>query len=512
MKKTFNILEIFFILSLAYFTFRITKSNEYSLLPLFFSLALSALYFLSIGKEKLIPLFSLLSYSILLSIYLAVDKMTNGSLESFAVDGLIIILSTTTDEIFATIENIPFRKIYIAILGIIITILFFITEFKENKIITKKSVGSLILATSMILTPNFFISKTIKNILNSQNSIEEYKLAEKQKNIFRWGAYDTKKSPKSLSIIILGETTRGKNSSCNGYFRETTPNIEQSGSISFSNAISLGKHTVAATPYILTRKDLSFNGVFNETSIFSAYKEAGYKTYYISYLPEHHVGDNPINSITSEADTYIRRTSKYDDGAVNIINSLMQKNENRQLIILKIVGSHYNFYTWYPESFDFFKPSYKTIKFNSPTIKEKDILINTYDNSLRFTDHVVGKIFDLIKNKNYDITLSFISDHGIALFDDNKNWGVMEQKGNYDILYFYWANKIASERLGNKLSILESNKDKPIDASYFLDTQFEFDGISVDKTKGKSLFQPISKHNQRFVMTSSGIKDFESLP
>lgn len=60
---------------------------------------------------------------------------------------------------------------------------------------------------------------------------------------------------------------------------------------------------------ILSRKGVYDNGLFNETSIISAYKEAGYETWYVSYLSKSHIGDNEINLIANEADHYVVSTT-----------------------------------------------------------------------------------------------------------------------------------------------------------------------------------------------------------
>jgi len=60
--------------------------------------------------------------------------------------------------------------------------------------------------------------------------------------------------------------------------------------------------------------------------------------------------------------------------------------------------------------------------------------------------------------------------------------------------------------------MLIENKNFPVDASYFLDTQFELNGIVVDKKNGKNLFLPLQKEDERYVLTSRGITKYKDLP
>lgn len=448
--------------------------------------------------------------SIAVTCFLLVRKSTGFSLDLYIVEALSIASATNINEIFSFLKTVglyPFSP-----LAILILVPFVVCDFKKRKKVTYVDIIVPIFCLALFCIPkNFFINKSICRLMENMNIVIESNSKINEKNDFVWGAKNTLKQ-KTVSIVVLGETTRGLNSSINGYDRITTPYIEKENVISFSNAISLGAHTLAATPFILTRKPLDYKGIFPEKSVFSAYKEAGYKTYYISYLNQVHHGDYDLNQIFSEVDIFIKRKTPYDGEYIEIVKNILNSTEDHIFIVVKLLGSHFNFYTNYPDSFDFFKPSYKTYKFNAPDVSEKEIMLNTYDNSIRYTDYVVGNIIDLLKKTDRDATLTFISDHGICLFDDNEVWGLRQAKPNFNILYFYWLNDIAKNRLRNKVNMLIENKNFPVDASYFLDTQFELNGIVVDKKNGKNLFLPLQKEDERYVLTSRGITKYKDLP
>ncbi|MCV5958906.1 sulfatase-like hydrolase/transferase, partial [Escherichia coli] len=93
----------------------------------------------------------------------------------------------------------------------------------------------------------------------------------KDKKNFKWDSKSTI-DDKQTVVLFLGETNRGDYLHFNGYPKNTTPNLDKENLVSFKNTISQGAYTLVSTPMILSRKGVYDNGLFNETSIISAYK------------------------------------------------------------------------------------------------------------------------------------------------------------------------------------------------------------------------------------------------
>ena len=106
----------------------------------------------------------------------------------------------------------------------------------------------------------------------------------------------------------------------------------------------------------------------------------------------------------------------------------------------------------------------------------------------------------------------FISDHGTHLFEDGVHSGRYVSKESYNILYFFWANEKARNRLGNVFPILKDNTKRPVDASSFFDTQLYLSGIMTDKKKGVNLFEPQPELDARRVLAGSDILFYKKLP
>lgn len=341
----------------------------------------------------------------------------------------------------------------------------------------------------------------------TSDSFEEF--VEKKKN-FKWEAESVVKG-KSTVVVILGESTRGNHMSINGYSRKSTPLLENQKLINFSNAISNGVHTLVGTPFILTRKPLENRYIYTaypEKSFISAYKEAGYKTYYISYEKNVVEGDRVINQYINEADEYIWRPSEpdhnEDSNGIGIISDILKKTDTeKNLIVYKLAGSHINYHDRYPMRFDLFQPSFKTVPFVNLTIDKKDVFVNTYDNTILHTDYVVSSIIDKLKECQGEAMLTFISDHGATLFEDGRSCGYSYHASQYNIPYFFWFNDACYDRLGkDNIEVLCSNEDKPVDQTYFIDSLYDASGIVTPNRVGKTLFEKLDDVDDRMVIVS----------
>ncbi len=422
-------------------------------------------------------------------------------------DVISILLATEANEIKTFIVNIMSHGTKCLILSFfILTTLCFIWFFNENFFLKSELyrrftgiclVMMVVLFISTLAFPSIggglsvLVRKTPDYISQIQRSIK----AGDERRLFKWNAVSSV-DRQQVVVIVLGETTRGDHMSICGYHRATTPKLSTQNVIAFKNAISIGNHTLLSTPFMLTRKPIRNDNIyelFGESSIISAFKEAGFKTYYLSYLRPIHVGDNAINQIVSEADVYIQRPwgEKQDSLLLPLVSNIINQDKSRKkLIIVKLIGSHFNYQDMYPIEFDYFKPSFKTVKYLGGDPSKKDIFINSYDNSILHTDHVVSEIINMLRRQpETEVSLSFISDHGTSIYDDGKTLYGGALKANYNAALFFWLGDGVISRLGDKVGILKSNTDKPVDSTYFVDSIMTLSGIETEKKVGKNLFE-----------------------
>jgi lipid A ethanolaminephosphotransferase len=85
-----------------------------------------------------------------------------------------------------------------------------------------------------------------------------------------------------------------------------------------------------------------------------------------------------------------------------------------------MMGSHGPAY-WkrYPEQYEIFKPACKVVQFSDC---ESEDVINAYDNTIVYTDHVLARLIEVLSgaaNHGVDAGMLYVSDHGESLGERN---------------------------------------------------------------------------------------------
>lgn len=437
-------------------------------------------------------------------IELFTKRMTSFYFYQIPNETINIVFDTNIDEIKNNLYLSSYEFYGIAIIAITFIFILFLSIYKDNKKINIVSTLQLCTFFSIILLTNNPLSSEICFFMKNKDSIRKNIDIIKERNLFKWDS-DSYELEKQTVVIFLGETHRGDFLSINGYKKSTTPRLEKQNIISYSNAISQAAYTLQSTPMILSRKNITDDKyIFNETSLISTYKEAGFKTWYVSYLSPAHIGDNEINIIANEADEYIRSNVNK-----KTFTNILSDNSNKKLIIYKTVGSHYLYHTRYPEKFNIFQPSFSRKDYTSPTLNDKEKLENSYSNSILYSvDYQINEFIEILKNEKGLVSLSFISDHGTAIYDDEFSLYGGNTKGNYRIGLFFWFNDEYIDKFPKDILLLKINKDKKITSFYFFDTMLHIGKIETPYIKGANLFESPLIEKKRNVINKD-IFDFD---
>ncbi|MBR1605190.1 MAG: sulfatase-like hydrolase/transferase [Alphaproteobacteria bacterium] len=322
----------------------------------------------------------------------------------------------------------------------------------------------------------------IKEISKYISQSHDYGKQIKEKNNFKWGAVSSQNSPQNV-IIFIGESQRYD------YFEKVWHNFMGNNIILMSDAISQYAYTLWAMPQILSRKTVNEKKpLFYESSIFKLFEEAGYETYFISYLKKLHVGDDNINFITIESQNFSQYGSgrkdyvpiKYPDGTpddfvndaeiIPLVDNILRKDDKKKLVVIKIIGCHYNFEDRYPNSFDKHKPS---LKQNHLPLKNenKEIILKTYENAMEYSVYVIQEFLKTINKIPSSTFLVFSSDHAINIFDNGK-WMVANVPQSFHIPIFWYANDAYLNTEENRImwNKLSKQKDKPVISNYIPET------------------------------------------
>ena len=104
----------------------------------------------------------------------------------------------------------------------------------------------------------------------------------------------------------------------------------------------------------------------------------------------------------------------FDEILLDITNKILKNNKDNILIVLHTMGSHGpRYYKRFPEKFAKFKPFCNN---ETPQNCSKNDLNNSYDNTIVYTDYILSKLIDILKdNKDYNSFMLYASDHGESL-------------------------------------------------------------------------------------------------
>ncbi|WP_082209406.1 phosphoethanolamine transferase EptA [Gilliamella sp. wkB171] len=233
------------------------------------------------------------------------------------------------------------------------------------------------------------------------------------------------KSIKTVVVLIVGETARSENFALNGYGKNTTPLLNKRDDvISFQNTTSCGTYTAFSIPCMFSnmeRKNYDEASALRQENILDILNKQGINVIWL----DNNTGCKGVcNRIENENITkkYINSGSKlcqdggcYDEVLVKELAIKLQHLDKDSLIVLHPLGSHGpNYYQRYPEQFRTFTPTCDT---NQITNCDSGSLVNTYDNTIVYTDYIINQTIELLQSKqnNYNTMLIYLSDHGESL-------------------------------------------------------------------------------------------------
>ncbi len=245
---------------------------------------------------------------------------------------------------------------------------------------------------------------------------------------FTYGAVPTHPSDSTeIYIAIIGETSRAGNWQLFGYGRPTTPLLSMRDDLfAGGNTMSESNTTHKSVPMLLSpvsAKDFD-KEIYRTKSLVTAFKEAGFKTAFISNQRYNH---SFIDFFAEEADTtvFIKELGLETDinlpedlKLLPVMDSIMGQGGNKQLIVLHTYGSHFNYRDRYAGTTGTFLPD----DYTEADRDNRDRLINSYDNTITVTDRLIAGCIERIETMKGALGgVIYTSDHGEDIFDDGKS-------------------------------------------------------------------------------------------
>jgi len=231
---------------------------------------------------------------------------------------------------------------------------------------------------------------------------------------------------KSLTVLVVGESARAENFGILGYGRDTTPNLsKEQGLIAFTDVHSCGTETAVSVPCMFSnmgRKDYSATKAKNEEGLLDVIKHAGLNVVW---------RDNQsgckgtcdrvtLQDVSNLKDPILCANNECrDDILLQGLQSFIDNLDQDTVLVLHQMGSHGpEYFKRYPKAFEKFTPVCESNALNNCS---RESIVNGYDNTLLYTDHVLSSLIDILRSNQakVDTAMLYLSDHGESLGEYN---------------------------------------------------------------------------------------------
>ena len=242
---------------------------------------------------------------------------------------------------------------------------------------------------------------------------------EKTSAGFTYEAERTAEVPgREVYVYIIGEASRAMNWQLYGYERETNPLLSQEkGLVVFRDMLTQSNTTHKSVPLILSSVATDeHEELYRRKGLPALFNEAGFDTWFISNQSRQGA---MIDHLAHDAKHLIYiRSPRHDTQLLDEMRKVLEKSDEQKILfILHCYGSHFSYHQRYPREFAHFQPD------NDVAIakQHRPMLVNAYDNSIRYTDYVLSQIIDYLGSlENTSSALLYCADHGEDLIDDDR--------------------------------------------------------------------------------------------
>lgn len=297
-------------------------------------------------------------------------------------------------------------------------------------------------------------------------------------------------------VVVIGESASRHHMSLYGYERSTDvqmKKLDREGELLvYGNVISRFTGTTNSLLHALSFKDPQSSFDTFRYSIVDVFKQAGFKTYWISnnaVMPRkeallrtiwgnadeiYFVPPKKMDMMTMAGyyadtrDPAVKANIIYDDALFPRFQKILEQEEKRKVIFVHLRGSHNTYWYRFPEKFNNFRDSSGIPPKKFELSDEVISVTNDYDNSIFYTDYILSQLIAKLKATRRPSWLLYFSDHGEEVFDNRLSYGRQTDldkvtKYMMDIPFFVWFSEGFPSKRAIKDLKKESNRPFSLD-------------------------------------------------
>ncbi len=491
-KKVLVPLLFVFIITIAYaliFTLSEFSDSPYSNFHDFMVLAFQwvaiavgtfgLLYLLSINKYIFAITFPLLvAFSTVLAYY---RYTVNATLTPMTIELALI------NDLRTNMQVVSWQLVSLILLSIVVSVA--IVWLRWKKISFTRPYIHLIVALGIIFMTNSFIPQLKRPLTqrmpysiyyNFKLYFEIRDVAAEQRETFT--SESVANSDSLVVLFVIGESLRNDHLQLNGYERETTPYLmKEDNLVSLTDIYSEECFTHTSVPQIMTRADsLNPQRAYDEQSFVTIFKDAGFRTTWIanqeSVATYAYFMNECDTLIYVNGDKSVYTFDKWlDEDILPYLENELQDENPLQMHIVHSIGSHWWYNSHYTDEFECYTPVIKSRVVSSNTQEE---MINSYDNTILYTDYFIKETIDLIRDKKS--ILIFLSDHGESLGEDGYYLhGADRPELHYPAAFVWYSDKYA-QSFPDMIENLKKNSDKRYRSDYLFHSIIDAADITTE--------------------------------
>ena len=235
-----------------------------------------------------------------------------------------------------------------------------------------------------------------------------------------------------LLLLMLGETGRGGNFGVNGYGRPTTPELAGlSGEqmVSHTNAWSCGTNTAASVPCMFSHlgKTAFEARKANYEGLLDVVQHSGMAVLWVDNqsgckgtcdrVPNASTTQLQVPGLCNEGECFDEILLKDLDARIAALPA--DRRAKGVVVVLHQMGGHGpSYYKRVPAAYKKFMPECTS---NALQECSSEQLVNSYDNTIRYTDHVLASAIGWLKSQESTSTpaMMYVADHGESLGENN---------------------------------------------------------------------------------------------
>jgi glucan phosphoethanolaminetransferase (alkaline phosphatase superfamily) len=273
---------------------------------------------------------------------------------------------------------------------------------------------------------------------------------------------------RQIYVLVIGEASRRDHWQLFGYDRATNPELTKIANIvPISHMVASWSASVMAIPMIITRKPpTDASTIWNEASILRGAQEAGFDTWWISNQMPMGKYDSPVSLYALEAahTQFVNHATwtdvgGFDEALIEPLRDAAHATNHDLFIVLHMLGSHEKYDLRYPSAFERFTP---TLSDTTSTVPELERRVNSYDNTILYTDHVLAQIVGILHDSGAITALWYESDHG-----ENLPTSACSMRGHgYGTIHdlqipaLFWYSNAWATQFPDRLSALRTNANQ----------------------------------------------------